>query len=809
MAGDTQLVRIDGRRLRLSNLEKVLYPATGTTKAEVIDYYSRVAHVLIPHIAGRPVTRKRWPEGVGTENEPKAAFFAKSLEQSAPDWLPRMPITHSSGDKDYPLVEDTAALVYLAQVASLELHVPQWRFLAGGGRGPADRLVLDLDPGPGTGLAECAHVARWARDILGDMGLAPFPVTSGSKGLHLYAALPEPRPSDEVAAVAHELARAIEADHGDLVVSDMSKARREGRVLIDWSQNNGAKTTIAPYSLRGRALPTVAAPRTWDELEDPALGQLRLDEVLARVATQGDPLAPLSTTVPDAGDGPLRAYIAKRAAGATPEPVPSDPRAATPPAGRPSFVIQEHHASRLHWDFRLERDGVLVSWAVPKGVPPTSARNSLAVMTEDHPLDYGSFEGTIPRGQYGGGKVWIWDAGTYDLEKWHEDEIIVTLRGRPEGPLGNVRLALIRTSGAGERSSWLLHRTKTDADGAPQPRGAPVVARADDEPAPAPPAPARAAMLTTTATVTEARRAAERWRGDAWAELKWDGIRALGSWDGRRLRLHTRTGTDVTDRYPELTRGSARLGAGPTIVDGEIVALDASGRPSFALLQRRMNLTRSAEIDAEARRTPVRYYLFDALRSGGHDLTSRPLRERRAALEELGRHAAPEVVVPPVFDDLDDALAAAERFDLEGVVLKRASSRYRGIRSEEWLKLKRTATQEVVIGGIRPGKGARAGTIGSLLVGLPEADGLRYLGRVGTGFSDSALALLDRTLRPLRSDRAPFTDVPAADARDALWVEPCVVGEVEYGSVTPGGVLRHARWRGLRPDKSPAYVVRE
>ncbi|MBN9196849.1 MAG: non-homologous end-joining DNA ligase, partial [Microbacterium sp.] len=236
MAGDEQLVRIGGRRLRLTNLEKVLYPETGTTKGEVIDYYTRIAPLLIPHVAGRPVTRKRWPEGV--DGEP---FFAKDLERGAPSWVHRIPIDHSTGAKDYPLVGDVPTLVYLAQVASLELHVPQWRFTPEGGRGNPDRIVLDLDPGPGTGLAECAQVATWAREILMGMGLEPYPVTSGSKGIHLYAGLPGTQTSDEVSSVARELARAIEADHPDLVVSQMAKSARPGRVFIDWSQNNGSK----------------------------------------------------------------------------------------------------------------------------------------------------------------------------------------------------------------------------------------------------------------------------------------------------------------------------------------------------------------------------------------------------------------------------------------------------------------------------------------------------------------------------------------------------------------------------------------
>jgi bifunctional non-homologous end joining protein LigD len=823
MPGDEQLVRVGGRRLRLTNLEKVLYPETGTTKGEVIDYYSRIAELLIPHVTGRPVTRKRWPDGVGTEQHPGQAFFAKDLERGAPDWVRRMPIDHSTGAKDYPLIGDAATLVYLAQVASLELHVPQWRFDADGDRGNADRLVLDLDPGPGVGLAECAEVARWARDILHGMGLEPFPVTSGSKGIHLYAALPGTQTSDQVTAVARELARAIEADHPELVVSQMAKVQRAGRVFIDWSQNNGAKTTIAPYSMRGRARPTVAAPRTWEELEDPGLGHLLFDEVLERAEQIGDPLAPLGFHAGgrDGADGPLSAYIAKRTAGRTPEPVPSNPRGGTTDAAQlPRFVIQEHHATRLHWDFRLERDGVLASWAVPRGVPPSYKRNNLAVQTEDHPMDYATFEGTIPRGEYGGGTVTIWDDGRYELEKWRDDEIIFTVVGRPGGPLGRVRLALLRTQGQGEKSSWLLHRMKTDAEGRPQPDGSPVEPsdQADEPrglaalPAPAdwPPTPSQLRpMLATTATPGLARDAAQRW-GQAWVEVKWDGIRAVGVWDGRRLHLRARSGNDITAKYPELTRVDAGLGAERAVIDGEIVALDREGRPSFPRLQARMNLAKPREIEREAPRTPVQYYLYDVLAHGEADVAALPLSERRGILEEIAADAIPAIVLPPVFDDVDGALAASHRFGLEGIVVKDPASPYRrGLRSEQWLKVKITRTQEVVIGGIRPGRAGRSGTIGSLLVGIPGSDGLQYAGRVGSGFSDSTLARLDAELAPLRTDESPFVGVPRADAADALWVRPELVAEVEFAEFTPGGILRAARWRGLRPDKSPEEVVRE
>ncbi|MFF8185724.1 ATP-dependent DNA ligase [Microbacterium sp. NPDC016588] len=805
-----QTVRIDGRRLRLSNLDKVLYPETGTTKGEVIDYYTRIADRLLPHLQGRPVTRKRWPDGVGTATEPGEPFFAKALEPGAPAWMPRHPIDHSSGAKDYPLVEDVPALVYLAQVASLELHVPQWRFDAAGTRLDPDRIVLDLDPGPGVGLAECAEVARWARAILLDIGLDPLPVTSGSKGIHLYAHLDGRQTSDEVSAVAKELARAIEADHPDLVVSQMSKAARPGKVFIDWSQNNGSKTTIAPYSLRGRAEPTVAAPRTWEELDDPGLRHLLFHEVLERT---GDPVAAI-----DRPEGPLRAYIAKRTAGRTPEPVPEHPHAEAGGEGLPRFVIQEHHASRLHWDLRLERDGVLVSWAVPRGVPPTTGKNSLAVMTEDHPMQYLDFAGEIPRGQYGAGTMTVWDTGTYELEKWRDDEVITTLTGRSDGPLGRVRLALIRTEGSGEKSQWLLHRMKTDAEGRPQGEGSAVVPRADPAPATAAapsPTSTRATagdlrpMLATSSTPGLARAAAERW-GREWVEMKWDGIRGIATWDGERLRLRSRNGNDLTAAYPELTSVDLGLGAAPAVIDGEIVALDAQGRPSFPLLQKRMNLAQAREIAHEAARTPVQLYLFDVLEADGRDVTGLPLAERREILEHLAADAAAVVVVPPVFDDVEAALAASGRFGLEGIVVKDAGSPYRrGERSDRWLKVKHSRTQEVVIGGIRPGKGNRSGTIGSLLVGVPTADGLQYAGRVGSGFGERTLARLSAVLEPLRTDADPFVGVPAADARDALWVRPDLVGEVEFAEFTPGGILRQARWRGLRPDKDPAEVVRE
>jgi bifunctional non-homologous end joining protein LigD len=291
---------VDGRTLKLSNLDKVLYPQTGTTKGEVLNYYAQVAPVLLPHVADRAVTRIRWPNGTA-----KPSFFEKNAPAGAPSWLriAKVPTTGSRGSSrngdelHFPVIDGLASLTYLVNLASLELHVHQWKVGKNGRPKNPDRLVIDLDPGDGAGLGECAQVALLVRDRLAQESLDCLPVTSGSKGLHLYADLPGRKNADEVRDWVHTIAEELEKEHPKLMLSQMTKARRSGKVFFDWSQNTRAKTTISPYSLRGRDRPTVAAPRTWDEIEAGAddaleLDQLRFEEVLERVEEQGDLFRP-------------------------------------------------------------------------------------------------------------------------------------------------------------------------------------------------------------------------------------------------------------------------------------------------------------------------------------------------------------------------------------------------------------------------------------------------------------------------------------------------------------------------------------
>lgn len=795
MAGSTdQTVVVDGIQLRVNNLDKVLYPATGTSKADVLRYYAQIAEVLVPHSADRPITRKRWPNGVDGE-----VFFQKNLGGGTPHWVHRATMTHSEADHTYPIANDRATLAWLAQIAALELHVPQWRFDGDLHPLPPDRIVFDLDPGPGVTLPEVAHVATLVKEILDQMGLPSYPVTSGSKGIHLYAPVEGGYSSAQTSALAKELGRSLEADHRDLVVAEMAKSARAGRVFLDWSQNNGSKTTICPYSLRGTDRPQVAAPRTWEELSDPALRHLELDEVLDLVAERGDPMGPIGRP-PGVGTGRdrLTLYRSKRDGDRTPEPVP-DTHGSDDEAAR-IFVIQEHHASRLHWDLRLARHGVLVSWALPKGVPDDPGHNHLAVQTEDHPIEYATFAGTIPPGEYGAGQMSIWDSGTYTTEKWRDGkEVIATLTGRPDGGLAAgpgrpARIALIRTG-----ENWLIHlmdpaRAAPASTPASRPTRSGARRRRQQLPDP---------MMATAADSVPDEA--------GWAyEMKWDGVRAIVEVDDGAVRVRSRSGRDQTAQYPELGALVDAVAASRAVLDGEIVALDDAGRPSFSLLQPRMQATRENEIARAAARRPVHLMLFDVLSIEDTSLLDEPYLDRRDALAALVLEQG-IVHVPPAGQDGAAAMATSRELGLEGVVAKRQDSRYRpGRRSPSWLKLKHTSTQEVVVVGWKEGSGSRAGKVGALLLAVPDDAGvLQYVGRVGSGFTERDVTGWLSRFEPLAQQDPPLRDVPAPDARDAVWLTPVQVAEVEFGEWSPSGRLRHPRWRGWRPDKDAGEIRRE
>ncbi len=479
--------------------------------------------------------------------------------------------------------------------------------------------------------------------------------------------------------------------------------------------------------------------------------------------------------------GELDTYRRRRSAARTPEPVP--PAGPLPQGNDDTFVIQEHHATALHWDVRLERGGVLVSWAVPKGLPLDPAQNNMAVHTEDHPIDYASFEGEIPAGEYGGGRVVLWDRGRYECEKWTDREVKVVLHGsKVEG-----RYVLFRTGGRDR--DWMVHRMDPPPDGW-QP--VPQLVRP---------------MLAVP------REDLPREDARYGYEFKWDGVRATVYVHGGRARVLSRNDRDVTATYPELRDLAESLGSREVVLDGEIVAIDPkTGRPSFGNLQQRMHVTSASAVRRLVRDVPVTYFVFDVLHLDGQSLLDTRYDDRRRILETLDL-SGPSWQTPPWFRGGGAAvLTAADRQGLEGIVAKRLDSRYvAGKRSDCWLKVKLVRTQEVVVGGWKPGEGRRTGTIGSLLLGVPDGQGrLEYVGHVGTGFSEAVLReLADRLAASERPDSPFATPVPREHARGAHWVQPTLVGEVAFGEWTKDGRLRHPRWRGERPDKTPAEVSRE
>jgi bifunctional non-homologous end joining protein LigD len=481
----------------------------------------------------------------------------------------------------------------------------------------------------------------------------------------------------------------------------------------------------------------------------------------------------------------LSRYRAKRDFAATTEPAGDAGRKpATGEGGR--FVVQEHHATRLHWDLRLEHDGVLASWAIPNGIPPDSSENRMAVHTEDHPLEYLDFEGEIPAGEYGAGSMRIWDRGTFQTHLWNDKKVEITFAGeRLRG-----RYGLFPISKEPDRANdWMIHRMDPPSDPGREPmpeRLVPMLAGAGE----IPPSP-------------------ERWG----FEVKWDGIRAIAYAKPGRLRLESRNLREITDGYPEVRGLLLDLGMREAVIDGEIVAFDESGRPSFERLQRRMNVTAPSAVRRLSASTPVVYAMFDLLYLDGHSLMGLPYTDRRERLEALELSGAAWRVPAAHPGQGQRLLEATEAQGLEGIVAKRLDSRYEpGRRTGAWLKIKHTRRQELVIAGWLPGEGRRTDRIGALLMGVYEGTGaergLRYAGRVGTGFTEHTLERLAGLLGPLRRDDSPFAATPKLP-RNVVFVEPALVAEIEFREWTSEGVMRAPSYKGLRDDKEAVSVVRE
>ena len=481
----------------------------------------------------------------------------------------------------------------------------------------------------------------------------------------------------------------------------------------------------------------------------------------------------------------LKLYNEKRNFRKTKEPIGLVPKRAKNRAR--VFVIQEHHARRLHYDVRLEFNGVLLSWAVPKGPSMVPGEKRLAVQTEDHPLAYKDFEGVIPAGEYGGGHMTIWDSGTWvpsgDIQKQiDKGHLEFELKGeRVSG-----RFHLIRTRSAkGPKSSWLLIK-RTDSETA---KTSSVKKRKSDvDPLPKFKEPQLATLVRTPP------------EGEEWIhEIKFDGYRAIAAIDSGKVTVRTRRGHDWTDKFSSVANALKKVRAKSALIDGEIVAIDPQGKTDFQRLQ---NSLKSGE------KAQLVYYAFDLLYLNGEDLTDRPLLQRKKLLQQLVDQAKVETFrFSQHFENAGkDILAASCNLNLEGIISKKVESPYSPGRSGSWVKSKCTKGQEFVIGGFTPPKGSRSG-FGALLLGAYEDGKFRYFGKVGTGFTDASIKELHAKLKKLVQKKNPFE--VAAPNEKVTWVKPNLVANIEFGELTGDKILRHPSFKGLREDKSGRSVVLE
>jgi bifunctional non-homologous end joining protein LigD len=774
MPRTSQTVRVGKRKIELSNLEKALYPGDRILKAELIEYYLRVAPTILAHLKGRPLSLVRYPDGIDGER-----FFQKNRPEWAPEWIEHVVLGGSQKEEeiDYVMATEEASLVWLANLASIELH--QMHCRAPHFDKP-DYFVFDLDPPGNFRFGDLAGIALEMKEQIENFGYRPFVKTTGGKGFHILVPIEPKWTFDKVFEAAKEVAKLFVESHGSEATLHVKKEARKGRVLIDIYRNRTYQTIVAAYSVRGLPGAPVSMPLGWDKLADiREATDFTLRNVPDHVIRHGDvwegmaahatglhtmrevaspkrkPAAALKQKTP----GMLSEYARKRRFGKTPEPSPA---IAVGEGG--AFVIHRHHATRLHYDLRLEREGVLKSWAVPKGLPPRPGVMRLAVATEDHPLDYINFEGTIPKGEYGAGEIWIYSRGKYEITKEKKDGFHVRLEGG--GISAEYRMHRTR------ENEWLLDRAdRPQVDWLRDPIE-PMLAQSADGPPDS---------------------------EDYLYEVKWDGIRAMITLDEGEIRIRSRNRHDITARFPELLLPDRALRTTSALFDAEIVCLDDAGRPVFTNVIHRIQQSGKGAVERASARYPAVCYVFDCLYLDGRPIVNEPLVRRRAWMEDAVRGGTPYRVSEAVIEG-GELFEAAVKMGLEGIMAKERNSTYRpGTRSSQWLKIKKRQTMECVIIGYTKGKGGREALFGALQLALHEGNALRYVGKVGTGFGERSMKEVFSCLKNIKRVKRPIKEKPVDDA-ETVWVEPRVVCEVQFASTTKDGMLRESVFLRLRPD---------
>jgi len=772
MARSSQVVQIGKRKIELSNLEKMLWPEDHIIKVELIQYYHSIAPTILSHIKGRPLSLVRFPDGIHGET-----FFQKNLPDWTPKWIEQAPIGDDEKTINYMVATEEASLVWLANLACIELH--QMHCVVRNRDNP-DYLVFDIDPPDGTPWDLIVDTAVELRSDIENLGYHPFVKTTGRKGLHIVVPIEAKWDFSTVFEASRAIAEPFVKAHSKTATLNIKKDARAGKILIDIYRNRPSQTIVSAYSARGLPGATVSMPLRWDQLHmTSGIGDFDIRNVPDIVKSEGDQWEAIGAYAvelhthrtkkrkkahpkSDKYKTPeqLAEYEKKRAFDKTSEPAPGD---LSESGSR--FVVHRHHASRLHYDLRLERGGALRSWAVPKGLPPRPGIKRLAVETEDHPIEYLTFEGEIPKGEYGGGHMWVYGSGRYEITKEKKDgSFYFRLSG--QGMTGEYRI--FQTRG----KEWLLERVDS-----------PQVDYLNDR---------VEYMLATLDTKVPAT--------DDWLyEVKWDGIRAFVALDEGEVRIRSRNHNDLTVAFPELTRPEGSFRATSALFDCEIVCLDDAGRPIFRDVINRMRQNSDGAVDRARRKHPAVAYVFDCLYLDGRPLVGEPLERRREMFADAIMKESSYRVSQAV-DEGEALFKAAKDAGLEGIMAKRRDSTYTpGRRSTSWLKVKSRNTIDCLIIGFTNGKGDRAATFGALQIAEPTDKGLRYLGKVGTGFDTRTLESVRKELDAVPHAERAISEKPL-DEKNTVWLSPQLFCEVQYASITPNGTLREPVFVRMRPD---------
>jgi DNA ligase D-like protein (predicted ligase)/DNA ligase D-like protein (predicted polymerase)/DNA ligase D-like protein (predicted 3'-phosphoesterase) len=771
MAKKSQWAEVGKRKVELSNLDKVLFPEDGVVKAEIIEYYLKIAPTLLNHIKGRALTLIRFPDGIHGE-----MFYQKNRPEWAPPWLEFEKLGNEE-KKDYIIATEPASLVWLANLASLELHQlhsrkPKFDF--------PDYMVFDLDPPEGYDFRKVVPIALQLKEFIETFGYTAFAKTTGGKGIHICCPLEPKFDFHTVFEAAQLIAQPFVDRNSSDTTLQIKKDARKGRVLIDIYRIRSGQSIVSPYSLRGRVGAPVSMPLKWDEIEKlKSPLEFNIRNALDKVLRDGDAWEGMDAfavelhthrkkIIPKELDptnkkrktpAQLESYEKKRNFKKTPEP---DARIIE--GGGNNFVVHRHHASHLHYDLRLEQDGVLKSWAVPRGLPPHPGVKRLAVQTEDHPMKYLTFDGTIPKGQYGGGEMWIYALGKYQITKDKKDGFYFRLSSKEVS--GEYRIYKIK------EKEFLLERVDT-----------PQVNYLHDAIEP---------MLSDSTEKLP--------KGDDYIyEVKWDGIRALISLEDGQVRIHSRNKNDITKQFPELLSADKAFRATNGLFDAEIVCLNKQGKPEFKKVINRLQTSGETNIQKLSKTNPVYCYIFDCLYLDGRSLINDTLMKRKDWLKDAIKKDTP-YRVSEWMEDGESLLQAARTHELEGIMAKQIDSKYYpGKRNDLWLKIKIRNTRECVIIGYNEGKGNRSSTFGGLHIAEREGDKLVYRGKVGTGFDDATIKDIFGQIKKLKEIKKPV-EGKILDEKVSKWIEPKLMAEISYASLTPDKNFREPVFVRLRPD---------